>query len=281
MFSFIKTPLWKQAQKNRKIQGRFGWISAIFFAVALVGLIDGLQAQMRAGSNVLAILPGQTITISGPTASKNPLQSDIIAAFTPNNAPLRFEFDDFFSGYWFGSGMWRANIIASPDANDGQYGLRVAFRGAAAQNAQTYVFNVYASLDSLRAHSDSFLYRYLSIQPYLLASYAAAIGIILGIITYIYGRKYARTLARLSLAQVWTNSRNLITCLVPKKAAPPVGAICAILTDEGALVEKARCEQWRKGKLYLKPEAPLQLPPGALVYLDFATSEPVKPEPNK
>lgn len=136
---FSATELWQSLRRYRRIQRFWGGCAALLLAVALLGLLDGVQALMRLGADHLEILPGGSETLSGPCPFKNPLNSDIQARFTPENAPLHFSLEGFFAGYWFGNGMWRGEVRAEPEAGPGRYELRIAFKGAAAQSAQKYV----------------------------------------------------------------------------------------------------------------------------------------------
>lgn len=99
------------------------------------------------------LLPGEAISLSGPSALKNPLDSDVLIRFKPENAPLHFNLEGFFTGYWFGNGMWRGGVQAEPQAEPGSYELRVSFKGAAGQAEQPFVLVVWADEAAGRAGS--------------------------------------------------------------------------------------------------------------------------------
>lgn len=269
MRALLQNPLWRQAAGERLRQRFLGRISGILLAIALAALFDGLLAQMRVGHQELDLLPGESITISGPVALRNPLASDIIASFAPEGAPLRFELDGFFTGYWFGSGMWRGRIEALPEADTGRYILRVSFRGASARNAQRYALNIYADASAMRAASLSFIRRYTGFNPFLLAAFAGCLGILLGSATYFFGRGYTRKLHALGLAQIYSRNESeaVIHCLAPKELAPPAGSDRIVLAVDGRVVGKARVLSWQKGKLKLKILDGFVLPLDALVCL--------------
>lgn len=244
---------WQAAQAARRFQRFLGGLASIFLGIALIALVDGLQALMRTGSNELALLPGQTITISGPIALKNPVSSDVRAEITPEDAPMSFSLDEFFTGYWFGNGMWRAKISAWPQAETGTYTLRVSFRGASALTAQDYILNIYANAEEMRAASRSFLKKYADVNPFDVASILGVVGIFIGVLTYIFGRRYIAILRRLKLFEVYsaTNGKGGIWCLCPRKLAPPEGLEATIYDIHGQPVCTAVTEEWLKGKVLL------------------------------
>lgn len=269
MRALLQNPLWHQATRVRLWQQLVGRISGFLLTIALIALFDGLLAEMRSGHQQLNLLPGETVTVSGPVALKNPLHSDLVARFAPDSSSLRFQLEGFFTGYWFGSGMWRGQIEAAPDAEPGRFFLRISFRGASVQNAQQYELNVYANAHAMQAASLSFICRFTGINPFLLAVYCGVCGIILGIVTYCFGRQFTRLLHTLGLVQIYSHNTAdaVIHCLVPKDMAPPPGNDRMILTGDGTVVGEARVISWQKGKLKLKLLEQSAPPPNGLVCL--------------
>jgi Glucose-6-phosphate isomerase len=68
-------------------------------------MLDGLQGLVRSGADVIEVLPGGSVPISGPLTIKNPVNSDLNAQFSPANPSLSYDLEGFFAGYWFGNGM--------------------------------------------------------------------------------------------------------------------------------------------------------------------------------
>lgn len=269
MYSFLDMQLWTKAVANRQRQKFFGRISGILLAIALLTLFDGLIALMRQGPDELSFLPGDSMTISGPAALKNPIASDVSAVFTPAGAPAEFKLEGFFTGYWFGSGMWRGAISVMENAYPGTYGLRISFKGAPAASANKYVLKIYGNAAAMRAASLSLTRRWLDLNPFIIAVMAGMGGIAFGVATYIYGRAYARTLTELGLAQIYTvNAGNgSIWCAAPRDLAPRPGNARMVLDESGTPLGEARSEVWEKGKLRLKMLDKQSPPPGALVCL--------------
>ncbi|MBD5539470.1 MAG: hypothetical protein HDQ94_05695, partial [Desulfovibrio sp.] len=178
-------------------------MSGILLAVALLGLFDGLLAEMRTGTSQLELLPGESLTLSGPAALKNPVSSDLVARVTPPDAPLRFTLEGFFTGYWFGNGMWRGEVMAEPDAAPGSYGLRITFRGAVGQAPQVYTLVIHEDATARREASLSFLRRWLDVNPFILAALCGGAGVALGAATYAFGRRHVRLLAALGCSEIY------------------------------------------------------------------------------
>lgn len=267
MQELLQSAFWYKASKYRKIQRFFGAFAALCLGIALVTLIDGLIAQMRAGNNELQFLPGEQIVLSGPAALKNPLASDLIARFKPENAPFTFNLEGFFTGYWFGNGMWRGEIAAFPQAEPGQYLLNISFRGAPAQSVQTYTLLVFADFAAMQAASRSLIYRYTGLNPFLLAALFGGFGILLGSITYFYGRLFFLCLKHLGLSPVYSSQGSDIWCLAPAELVPIQGNARMILDAQGNICGEARAGQWHKGRLKLTLMDECPPPPGALVCL--------------
>lgn len=267
MRELLASPIWHMARKHRKYQWWIGRIAGTFLAIALIALFDGLLSRMRAGVNELEFLPGQTIVLSGPVALKNPLNSDVMAGFSPPGAPFHFELEGFFTGYWFGNGMWRGRITASDHADPGQYVLNIRFRGAPAQSIQKYELLLFASEETMQAASRSLIRRWLNGNPFIIAACCGGMGILLGLMTYWFGRRFDQELSSLGLAQIYASDGADIWCLAPQSLAPAQGNARMVLDAEGRICAEARCGKWQKGKLKLTLMDDKAPPAGALVCL--------------
>lgn len=269
MRAFLNNTIWINATRQRQKQIFFGRLSGILLSIALVGLFDGLLAQMRTGANELEFLPGQIMTVSGPAVLKNPLVSDLIARFNPEDAPFTFDMEGFFTGYWFGNGMWRGKIIAYTSADPGQYELLISFKGASARTSQIYILKLFADAAALREASLSLIKRWTDINPFILAAITGIAGIVFGIITYMFGRRYISLLVNLGLAEIYSSSSDdaSIWCLSPENIAPKPGNVRMVINSEGQLLGEARSEGWHKGKLRLTMLNGVKVLRGSLVCL--------------
>lgn len=274
MRALLENPLWLQARFYRKYQRFFGYLSGFLLAVALISLFDGLLEQMRQGSYELDFLPGQAMTISGPVALKNPVNSDVIARFSPQDSPLRFDLEGFFTGYWFGNGMWRGQIIADKEAGPGAYDLSISFKGASAQRAQKYKLRVFADAAQMQAGSFSFIRRFTGVNPFILGAWAGGSGFFCGLVTYWFGRRYGASLTSLGLSEILSSEpdTNSIWCLSPKNLAP--GLARMVLDRDGHVFGEARSVSWAKGRLRMTVMDERKIPPGSLVCLRHPDSRP-------
>lgn len=286
MRQYFDQQLWQKAANSRKIQRFLGYVSGFFLLVALVSLFDGLTAEMRQGTTTLDLLRGGEIVISGPSALKNPVTSDLGHAFSPKDAPLVFELDGFYTGYWFGNGMWRGKILANRDAEPGKYHLRVFFKGAAGQGAQNYDLHVFGDAAAMRAASLSHIRRYLDLNPFILAAIAGIFGISLGIATYHFGRRYLSCLRELGLAEIYHSRQQdgqyIIFCLAnPGPFTPKPGNVRMVLAPDGTQIGEARAEKLHKNKLMLTMLDDSGVPQGSLVCINPPLEHVAKSDDNK
>ena len=125
-----ETPAWLSFRGLRARQRKAGLLACCLLVVGLAVLVDGLVSQMRGGGSFrIEMLAGTAEPVSGPQASLTATEKDMEAFPIPADAPLNFEFDGFFSSYWFGTGMWRGRIRAFEYAESGIYGMAVGIRG--------------------------------------------------------------------------------------------------------------------------------------------------------
>lgn len=271
MIPHLDQNLWQASRKIRSRQRGLGRLSAFLLAVALVGLIDGLLAQMRTGSDFLELLPGDAMVLSGPLPLKNPVTSDVQAQFLPGNAPLHFRLDEFFAGYWLGNGMWRGTLTAEPLAEQGSHALRVWFRGTAPSTAQTFNVRVWEDETARRAGSASFIRRFTGWNPFVPAAACGIIAVLCGCRVYVLGRRYAHLAAALGCGEVFRLRMEeggcRLWCLLYGLKAPPAGQACTVLDAQGNALGEAEVDAQRKGVLELLMRAPEGVLPGSLVCL--------------
>lgn len=255
MQTFLDADTWDACQNIRRRQRRLGTVCALLLAVALLGLVDGLQGLMRSGSSTLEMLPGNVVALSGPLTVKNPVTNDIEVRFTPPDAPLIFNLEGFFAGYWFGNGMWRGTVGAENGAEAGEYQMRVMFRGAAAATAQNYTVVVRADASDMRDHATSFAQRLTGCNPFVLAAAFVGLALMVGVSVYRQGSKLIRKLVRLGCGEVVRVQEEKdglrLWCLLFGTRAPYEGTVCAVITTDGRVLAQARAGTAAKGALQL------------------------------
>lgn len=244
-----------------------GRISGFFLVIALIALFDGLIAQMRAGNDDLEVLPGQIIMLSGPTPLKNPLNSDLEWQIQPATMSIKFELEEYFSGYWFGNAMWRGKISVSPYVETGIWILKITFKGAPAQSAQKFTIRAFENYAKLRDASFSFFIKWFNLNPFIFGGICGCLGLFAGIFTYIFGRSYAKNLMNIGLSQIYSGTAVSFCCLANRQMAPFAGAVRMVLDNNGKIAGNAAVEYWSKGKVWLKMTDSNELPVSGLVWL--------------
>ena len=261
MGEFIKSQGWQNCLQTRARQRYWGALCALLLGFALLGILDGLQGLARSGADVIELLPGGSVSISGPLTIKNPVNSDLKAQFTPENPALFYDLEGFFAGYWFGNGMWRGSVRADAVAEPGSYGLKVSFRGAAASTTQHYTVVVHADETAMRAASTSYLRRITGYNPFVLAAGCCGLALLGGVVVFRLGSKYIRQLTTLGCGEIVRVEQNADTaaqaqsghiwCLLYGLRAPAKGTPCAVYDAQGMPLGTARAQEAKNGTLEL------------------------------
>ena len=216
---------WQALPALKERQRRTGLLAALVLGLAVLVLVDGLQALMRAGSYHLDIVAGQGTMLSGPIGIDKPRDSDLLVSVTPEGAPLSFRLDGFFASYWFGNGMWRGEIVAEQGATPGTYALSVRGRGTPASATQRYEVTVWSDAASLRQGAYSLTVSLLGFNPFWLSGILACIGVVPGLLSFLSGRRIVRLLWYAGFSEVFrTEARKdgslMLWCSGSKKAPP-------------------------------------------------------------
>ena len=255
MQTVLDDATWDACQNIRQRQRKLGFVCALLLAVALLCLVDGLQGLMRSGATVLELLPERSAALSGPLTIKNPVTKDIEVSFSPPGAPLSFNLEGFFAGYWFGNGMWRGTVAATSEAEPGSYQMRVAFRGAAASTFQNYTVIVRADAVDMRANSTSFAKRFTGFNPFAVAVGFVGLSVLVGVGVYRQGCMLIRTLVSLGCGEIVRVQQEKgglrLWCLLYGSRPPYEGTVCAVITTEGSVLAHARAGTAAKGSLQL------------------------------
>lgn len=249
----------------------YGRVSAFFFAAALFCLADGLYSSVRVGADVLELLPGQTLMVSGPSPLKNPLNSDFIAQITPPGEDARFVLEGFFASYWFGSAMWRGAVQADADAEPGRRELLIRFRGAPAKSAQKFLVSIWESEEARRAEEPSAVRRLSGVSPVVPGLVCGVAGFLLGGFTFFWGRKYLKNLSSLGCSEVFrtdlTENDRRVFCLANDRKSRWEGISCKVLTPDGEEIGRAVAQKSAKGILEFSMPKDAPVSKGCLVEL--------------
>ncbi|MBQ7584740.1 MAG: hypothetical protein IJU40_00630 [Desulfovibrionaceae bacterium] len=193
---------WNLWYKRRSWLILSGKISAVFFLLAVLLLLDGLQALVRTSSDTISLVAGESTGLSGPCPFQNPVASDLKVSFTPKDGDLEFELEGFFAGYLLGNGMWRGVIKAKREAETKSYKLKVSFKGADAQG-QSFSILIFHDFAAYCQAQPSFSLAYLGLKPFLFSAFLAALGFFFGLCTYLWSKKNLKLLNNLGYAEVF------------------------------------------------------------------------------
>ena len=261
MGDFVNSRGWQSCLQTRMRQRFWGAICAMLMGFVMLGMLDGLQGLARSGADVIEVIPGYSVPISGPLTIKNPVNSDLKAQFTPQSTALVYDLEGFFAGYWFGNGMWRASVRADVAAQPGDYTLKVVFRGAPASTTQNYKITVYADEAAMRAASTSYLRRITGYNPFVLAAGCCGLALLVGVVVYRLGCSYIRQLTSLGCGEIVRVQHEAgndqqphpghIWCLLYGLRAPASGTLCAVYDPQGVHLGNARAADANKGTLEL------------------------------
>ena len=200
MSTFAEEPRWAEWHRLRNVQQTLGRIGAVVLLCAALCVVDGLQALMRHGADVVELVPGQSESLSGGCPFNNPIASDLKVTL-PDKAPLRFELEGFFVGYVLGSGMWRGHIIADEIAQPGEWQLRVGFKGTGGQGV-AYRVVVYADEDERESAAPSFVKRFFGANAFWLAAAFGVVSLAFGFVTFRFGRNALLLLRSMGYSEI-------------------------------------------------------------------------------
>ena len=169
-----------------------GSVSACFFLLTCLLLLDGLQSLMRSDFNRIDLpLGGQTL-ISGAMPQQAESRADIVAIVEGLDGIDFVPLTDF-RGHWFGAHMWRATLDASNATKPGTAELTIVDMVPAkstttnatilVQNPnQIYTITVWPSEETMQAAHLSLARRLTGLAAFVWAglSFACGFGIAVG-----------------------------------------------------------------------------------------------------
>lgn len=179
----------------------------IVFLAGFAILVDGLVAEMRRGPNRLDVTVNSETPLSGPIPVKKAELEDFYVQGDSPDGQVKLVLDDFFASYWFGSGMWRGRLVVGDNPGLGEYPFVILFKDAPARSAQQYKVVVWPTMSALRAGSQSLVMQYLDWNPFGLAAIVIPSALVLGLVNFLLGRLWARSLAAQGYGEVFKTIR--------------------------------------------------------------------------
>lgn len=153
-----------QAHFLRTWLGRLG---ALCCLLALAAVLDGIIVKFREPFNVLAVLPGESAPINGPTAEQVKTSADL--EWLADTPEITLHVEKVHSGYYLGGRMWQGTLTVGQGIAPGKHVLAVRPRPvdpATPTEAVLFRINVFATEADRQAASLSLVERHLGISPW-------------------------------------------------------------------------------------------------------------------
>jgi len=199
-----------RAQYYRRLAGKIGLLAGL---VLLVGLLDGVVTRHRTPYNVVEVLPGQTVELTGPITENVSGTGDLVAETSSDH--LRLSFESIFAGYWFGGEMWRGWLQVAPDTPPEKYTLTVKLRDPQTkQPPLVFRINVYPDTASLNRHAISLVQRHAGVSPWWVVALALPVLLAVGLTVFVLSGTIDRFLAQGGKAEVYRVIRRPDGCEV-------------------------------------------------------------------
>jgi len=190
------------ALRKAELSGR---VSACFFVLAALLVIDGLQALMRVDFSRVDLPLGGQVLLSGAMPLEAKKSADIVAIIEGNDG-LSFTPLTDFRGHWFGAHMWRGALDASKATETGRAVLTIVDMVPAksttgnatimVQNPnQIFAVTVWPSAEAMRAAHFSLIHRQTGLSAFILAALSLACALGIGAWHYCLSRAAHRALA--------------------------------------------------------------------------------------
>jgi len=182
-----------------------GSVSACFFLLACLLMLDGLQALMRSDFNRIDLPLGGQTPISGAMPQQAKSHADIVAIIEGLDGIDFVPLTDF-RGHWFGAHMWRATLDAGKATKPGRGELTIVDMVPAkstttnatimVQNPnQIYSITLWPSAEAMQAAHFSLARRLTGLSAFIWAGLNFACGLGVAVGHYFLNRTAHRALA--------------------------------------------------------------------------------------
>jgi hypothetical protein len=182
-----------------------GRLSACFFLLAALLVIDGLQALMREDFSRIDLPLGGQAPVSGAMPLETKKHADIVAIIEGHDGLSFTPLTDFW-GHWFGAHMWRGVLDAGKATEPGRAVLTIVDMvpaKSASSNAtimvqnphQIFAVTVWPSAEAMRAADFSLIRRLTGLPAFLLAPLGLLCAIGIGVWHYFLSKAAHSALA--------------------------------------------------------------------------------------
>lgn len=197
-----------RAERIWRVQRVSGLIAMFAFAFALLSVFDGLRSGIFGGQSIVQLVPGEKYAVSGPMPPKTERLEDFVITGNVPGGAISLVPEGIFTGYWFGGGMWRGQIVVATLCAAGRYEFAVHDKFGEKQNP-ALVFQVQVFRDQLdrQAHSPSLIMRHSGFEPYVVAACFGLLGLVGGGLNFLSGRQWTAVLSEHGCGEVFRFKR--------------------------------------------------------------------------
>lgn len=241
----------KKLLKTRTMLGKICLVAGI---LAFSGIFDVLVSSYRRPANNLDVITGSSVDINGRLYGSAKGSSDLM--YQSSNPDLKLEFDQkLYSGFWFGEGMWRANVIAPQNLPSGNYKISIKYPDLKKlkpkdlkkfEKLSSYTINVYEDAKALQAGSFSLITRTTGISPWIVFGVFFPIILIGGAANYKISSILEIMMAENGQAEIYRISKVEkgfeVYFGLGKNHGLNKGDIISLLTDQGNYIAKVEVE---------------------------------------
>ena len=165
----------------------WGKVSALFFFLAALAVVDSLQSHILSGKNSIRMVGGHTTQIAGMVPEGIEQVQNIRTTWQGPHA-VTFTPTERFSGFWMGGGMWRATL-AAPAVNATATGTlvvedvrpvpdRTTGTEVPVQNPDLiFTVTIFPNAQAMQAAAPAWLERFTSMPAWQVAVMAALLAV--------------------------------------------------------------------------------------------------------
>lgn len=226
-------------EQTTRWRNGIGKVCALFCAIFMLAIFDGLISHFRQPENVFELLPGEETDING--SFKESVASVEELEYAGNSDLMQVSFEAVHAGFWVGGQMWRGKLKIDPRIQAGQYTLTVNRKGEAGKKpSSVFIIKVYADHESYRRSSLSLIQRYLDVSPWWVFSFFLPAALLALGAVYWASHKRDECLAAQGKAEIYHiaqgPSEYEVTFGLGSKHGLQVGDLLAVLDENGIVV---------------------------------------------
>lgn len=178
-----------------------GLLGAIVGVALFLTTIDGLSVEFKEGPNVTRVLAGESVSVGGPCPDGVSAPEEVRVVGLVEGLSVRVT--GVASGFWLGGRNWKGVLSAAPGIETQETTFSVAHGQAKPLPGHTFKVKVFGTPTEMRQAAPSLVFRYLGVQPGLLAGVLAGIFALTLGVSYFVSDRISAELARNGRAEIY------------------------------------------------------------------------------